>query len=160
MAGEDTIILNNGYANGGEEQDTYVIERYNPHEYKKNLLWNQSHYLWDADNQEWNYIDEDKKEFNVVVTIDEQQFKDKSIVNLNYKLDEIKNLKLVGNDIHIHFSIVDSQFTTDKDNNIKLILKNAYKNMDNEGLIVNHEYILQTIDGFLLSMDPSQKIKK
>lgn len=160
MAGQDTIILNNGYANGGEEQDNYIIERYNKREYKESLLWNQHNYLWNADEEEWHYLNEDDREFDAIVTIDEQQFEEKSIVNLNYQLDEINSLQLVDNDIHIIFSIVDDQFTTDNANTIKLILKNTYKNLDHESLIANHEYILQTMDGFLLSMVLSEKIKQ
>lgn len=40
-----------------------------------------------------------------------------------------------------------------------MVLKNAYRNFDNNNLMVNHEYILQTADGFLLSMDLTDKIK-
>ncbi|WP_180560233.1 C80 family cysteine peptidase [Arsenophonus endosymbiont of Apis mellifera] len=37
QAGNDTLILNNGYANGGEGADTYIIERYNWLDYREEL---------------------------------------------------------------------------------------------------------------------------
>ncbi|WP_119711324.1 hypothetical protein [Arsenophonus endosymbiont of Aleurodicus floccissimus] len=40
-----------------------------------------------------------------------------------------------------------------------MVLKNAYRNFDSNNLMVNHEHILQTADGFLLSMNLTDKIK-
>ncbi|HGJ5874317.1 MAG TPA: C80 family cysteine peptidase [Arsenophonus apicola] len=85
--GKDTIILNNGYANGGEEQDTYIIERYSWNEYIASMAWQGINYIWDADNEKW--INVIKNNNNITVIIDENEFKAKSIVNLDYQLDEL-----------------------------------------------------------------------
>ncbi|WGL97289.1 hypothetical protein QE177_08620 [Arsenophonus sp. aPb] len=107
MGGKDTIILNNGYANGGDEQDTYIIERYSWNEYIETIAWQGKNYIWNADNEKWvNTIINNNI---VTVIIDENEFQAKSIVNLNYQLDEIVGLVITGNDIIINFLTTDNQ---------------------------------------------------
>ncbi|WP_119711338.1 hypothetical protein [Arsenophonus endosymbiont of Aleurodicus floccissimus] len=81
MAGKDTLILNNGYANGGEGQDTYVIGRYNRYSNQDALPWLEQNYSWDADNEQWKILNTIKTElksdydFAINIVIDEVEKK-------------------------------------------------------------------------------------
>lgn len=167
MAGKDTMILNKGYANGGEGQDTYIIERYNGQSDQDALPWHEQHYFWNADNKQWQTSNGIKTQFKsgydfaIDIVIDEVEKEHRSIVNLNYQLDEIEEVKLIDGDIYLQIlldnELIDGEIKSGK---VNLIFKNVYISLGNDEYALNHEYLLQTMDGFLLSMCLPQKLKK
>ncbi|WGL97291.1 C80 family cysteine peptidase [Arsenophonus sp. aPb] len=167
QAGKDTLILNNGYANGGEGADTYIIERYNWLNYQEELPWNEQSYYWDPDNEKWQNLDSNKiglklgYDFNANIVIDEIEKENRSVVAFNYKLDEIIEVKLVDTDIYLQI-LSDKELINGevKQSIIDVRLKNAYISLGNDEFILNHEYLLQTMDGFLLTLCLPPKLTK
>lgn len=87
------------------------------------------------------------------IVIDEVEKESKSIVNLNYQLDEIKEVKLIDSDIYLQIlldnKLIDSEIKSDK---VNLMLNNVYISLANDEFGINHQYLLQTMNGFLLTM--------
>ncbi|WP_334472717.1 calcium-binding protein [Arsenophonus sp. PmNCSU2021_1] len=150
-----------------EGQDIYAIERYNRNSYQDRLPWLEQHYYWDANNEQWqtlNTINTELKsdyDFAIDIVIDEVEKESGSIVNLNYQLDEIKEIKLIDGDIYLQIllddELIDSEIQSVK---VNLRLKNVYISLSNDEYDLNHQYLLQTMDGFLLSMCLPQKLTK
>ncbi|WP_406933498.1 calcium-binding protein, partial [Arsenophonus nasoniae] len=166
FSGKDTLVLNNGYANGGEKEDIYIIERYHWQDYQELLPWRNNNYLWNPEDQDWidlsinSVVLQSGYNFDANIVIDEIEKGSGSVVELQYTLDEIIEVNLVDNDIHIKLLSGKTQLHDQmKESYTNLKLKNVYRNIDDKQLI-NHEYIIKTVDGFLLSQNLPKVLKK
>ncbi|EEG85440.1 type I secretion target GGXGXDXXX repeat (2 copies) [Proteus penneri ATCC 35198] len=127
--GNDTLVLNEGYAEGGEGNDSYIILR---------------SYL------EQNY----NKLFETI--INENNKFESSVVRFNYYFDEIISIKRNKKDIIFDFKI-DNENQEGKHIYHSVTLKNVYNDSVNNTPL--HHYTLITQDGFALTLDENTKDK-
>ncbi|MCD4634231.1 hypothetical protein LOS07_19275, partial [Proteus mirabilis] len=135
LKGNDTIKLSEGFANGGEGHDTYIISRLNAF-YKG------------------------KEEVSIIineVTGDEklennQNASEQNIVKLEHNLKDIKSIKRIGSDIVF---LLDNGFIINEDKTqtplpaTSIRLKNIFKNENSFDVLTN--YCIITNDGFILN---------
>nr|WP_314262936.1 C80 family cysteine peptidase [uncultured Moellerella sp.] len=164
QGGNDKIILSQGYANGGIDDDYYVVKRYVWSLHTKDIVIDKQVY-----SEEQGKVINRKiinKDFkfnrgygaNSRVEIDEKTASI-SNVELEYDFKEISEVKLVENDLHIIIDIKPHEL--DKDNlsldyilksKAHLILKNVYRDDNKKNNKVSlHKYNIRTQDGFLLN---------
>ena len=100
-------------------------------------------------------------DFNTNIVIEEIEKKNRSVVAFNYKLDELIEVKLVDSDIYLQIlsdkGLINGEI---KQGIIDIRLKNVYISLGNDEFTLNHEYLLQTMDGFLLTLSLPQKLTK
>ncbi|MBI6542007.1 RTX toxin [Proteus vulgaris] len=129
LGGNDTLVLREGYAEGGEGNDSYVILR---------------------SSLEKNY----NIQFQTI--INEVSHIESSIVQLNYHFDEIAAISRQGKDIIFDIKVNDGNENNELIyHSIKL--KNVYD--DSVSNTLSHCYTLITQDGFLLTLDENTKDK-
>ena len=164
LAGNDHIMLNQGYANGGIGDDYYVIKRYLWSQQTKNLYINEKKYSEEHGRMVDKQVLNKKYRFNrgygvnSKIEIDESSLTASS-VELEYNLKEISEVKLVGNDLHIYIDIAPHQLDKNnwssdllKKSKKYLILKNVYRDsQDKKAKLIQHKYNIKTQDGFLLT---------
>lgn len=129
LAGKDILVLEDGFAEGGEGVDTYIISK--P----------------PSDNQ-YHQIAE--------VRIHETQEEENSLVMLGYGLANINSIIRRGKNIHL---LVSQKKTDSDDGEINhtIVLINYYKDEISNQLC--HLYSVITDDGFILSYNPKQDKK-
>ena len=121
LGGNDTLVLQEGYAEGGEGNDRYIILRASL-------------------EQSYNI------QFETIINEFSQD--NTSIVKLNYRFDEISAIRRYGKDILFDIKVNDGNKNNDLIyHSIKL--KNVYK--DKEGKALSHRYTLVMNDGFMLT---------
>ncbi len=135
LNGNDTIKLSEGFANGGEGHDTYIISRLNT--------------FYKGKAEVSIIIDE--------VTGDEklennQDASEQNIVKLEHNLKDIKSIKRIGSDI---IFLLDNGFIINEDKTqtplpaTSIRLKNIFKNENSFDVLTN--YCIITNDGFILN---------
>lgn len=158
--GDDQLVLTEGEAIGGEGNDSYYIQRLSVEHTIKDF-----HQIKDV-------FDEDKKTlsqktminpkyspyygekiFSHSIIINENTSSD-SQVSLAYSLDEIEHVSVSGTDLKIKVGItggtLEGRSYAHLKSKIELVFKNVYRHTDN-GRQLNHQYHLQTRDGFQLT---------
>ncbi|MEQ4922653.1 calcium-binding protein [Proteus hauseri] len=125
LSGNDTLVLQEGYAEGGEGNDTYIINKYS------------------SVNPENRVIE---------IIISESSKAETSIVRLNYSFDEIKSISRNGKDISFIIKRKNEKENLAAGMLYhSIILRNVYKDSNGEELA--HCYVLTTIDGFMLGVN-------
>ncbi len=127
--GNDTLVLNEGYAEGGEGNDSYVILR-------------------SSLEQSYNKLFE--------TIINETNKLGTSVVRFNYCFDEITSIKRNKKDIIFDFKI-NNENHEGKYIYHSVTLKNVYDDSVNN--THSHRYTLITQDGFTLTLDENTKDK-
>ncbi len=127
--GNDTLVLNEGYAEGGEGNDSYIILR-------------------SSLEQSYNKLFE--------TIINENNKFESSVVRFNYCFDEIASIKRNKKDIILDFKI-NNEIQEGKHIYHSLTLRNVYDDPVNN--IFSHRYTLITQDGFALTLDESTEDK-
>ncbi|WP_337236594.1 anthrax toxin-like adenylyl cyclase domain-containing protein [Proteus faecis] len=127
--GNDTLVLNEGYAEGGEGNDSYIILR---------SFLEQSYNKW----------------FETI--INENSKLGSSVVRFNYCFDEIISIKRNKKDIIFDFKI-DNDRQEGKHIYHSVTLRNVYDDSVNNTPL--HHYTLITQDGFVLTLDENTKDK-
>lgn len=127
--GNDTLVLNEGYAEGGEGNDSYVILR-------------------SSLEQSYNKLFE--------TIINETNKLGSSVVRFNYFFDEITSIKRNKKDIIFDFKI-NNENQEGKYIYHSVTLKNVYDDSVNN--MHSHRYTLITQDGFTLTLDENTKDK-
>ncbi|MDR5612217.1 MAG: calcium-binding protein, partial [Arsenophonus sp.] len=158
--GNDTLLLTEGYANGGNGIDRYVIQRYNWTDHIKILPDYRFYNQWHPEQQIFINPSAQKQRFkfnrlfsyNSYVVIDEMSNSDESIIGLEYQLDEIKSLELINSDIILKIEIdASSELNKTAKSVIQIKLKNAYNYHGDGKRFLTHQYNILTQDGFLLT---------
>lgn len=128
LKGNDTLVLQDGYAEGGDGNDKYIILRASL-----------------------------EKSYNILfeTIINEVSKSESSVVKLNYNFDEITSINRYGKDIVVNIKVNDGN----KENKLiyhSVTLRNVYDS--NQGNILSHQYMLTTMDGFMLTINESKNI--
>ncbi|WP_109406121.1 RTX toxin [Proteus hauseri] len=128
LKGNDTLALQDGYAEGGDGNDKYIILRASL-----------------------------EKSYNILfeTIINEVSKSESSVVKLNYNFDEITSINRYGKDIVFNIKVNDGN----KENKLiyhSVTLRNVYDS--NQGNILSHQYMLTTMDGFMLTINESKNI--
>lgn len=143
-----------------------MLSDYNRYSNQDALPWLEQNYSWDADNEQWKTLNTIKTElkpdydFAINIVIDEVEKESRSIVNLNYQLDEIKEVKLIDGDIYLQIlldkKLIDSEIKSDK---VNLRLKNVYISLANYEYGINHQYLFANNGWFFINNVLTTKIK-
>ncbi|HGN0025589.1 TPA: calcium-binding protein [Proteus mirabilis] len=135
LKGNDTIKLSEGFANGCEGHDTYIISRLNGFYKGKEEV---SIIINEVNGNE-------KLENN-------QDVSEQNIVRLEHNLKDIKSIKRIGSDVVF---LLDNGFILNEDKTqtslpaTSMRLKNIFKNESGFDLLTN--YCIITNDGFILN---------
>ncbi len=135
LKGNDTIKLSEGFANGGEGHDTYIISRLNS--------------LYKGKEAVSIVINEVNGEEELE---NKQNVAEQNIVKLEHNLQDIKSIKRIGTDV---IFLLDNGFILNKDKTqtplptTSVRLKNIFKNDSSFDSLTN--YCIITNDGFILN---------
>lgn len=129
LDGNDTLVLQEGYAEGGDGTDNYLILRAS----LKN-----------------NY----NIQFETIVN--EKSENESSIVRLNYHFDEISSIRRQGKDIVFYIKVNDGNQYNEPIYHL-ITLRNVYSGRESYSLA--HQYTLTTMDGFILTVNENKAIK-
>ncbi|MGO2679777.1 MAG: calcium-binding protein [Proteus vulgaris] len=129
LEGNDTLVLQEGYAEGGEGNDSYIILR---------------------SSLEKNY----NVQFETI--INEKSELQSSIVRLNYNFDEIYSIRRYGKDIVFYIKVNDGNRNNETIFHL-ITLKNVYNEKENN--LLAHRYTLTTMDGFILTANENKTIE-
>ncbi|WP_265497473.1 anthrax toxin-like adenylyl cyclase domain-containing protein [Providencia rustigianii] len=156
--GDDKLILTQGYANGGNDSDSYQIRRFawfqhiNDLNYKKRKFNHETKSIDKQNAVRPKYL-KDEKHYNAMITIDETT-DSSSIVSLDYSLKEIHDVYVEGNHLYIKIQLpaetIDGYVFTNIHSQVTLELKNIYRSTS-KGREARHHYHLRTHDGFILT---------
>ncbi|WP_369308174.1 anthrax toxin-like adenylyl cyclase domain-containing protein [Providencia rettgeri] len=157
-SGNDKLILVQGYAKGGKGNDSYQIRRYVWHHQVDNLYlhvkkYNQTNKKVEIKKVINKFYKNTSLVYQPKVIIDEDS-QSTSMVNLEYTLREIEDVYIEGNDLFLQIKlneeIIDGISFSNVSSKPIIKLNNFYRNTDS-GRELNHNYILKTHDGFILS---------
>ncbi|MDL5168322.1 RTX toxin [Proteus faecis] len=127
LGGNDTLVLQEGYAEGGDGNDNYLILRA---------------------SLEKNY----NIQFETI--INEKSEVETSLIRLNYYFDEIHSIRRQGKDIVLYIKVNDGNQYNESIYHL-ITLRNVYENKENNSLV--HRYTLTTMDGFILTASKANK---
>ncbi|MCT8230963.1 calcium-binding protein [Proteus terrae] len=129
LGGNDTLVLQEGYAEGGDGNDNYLILRA---------------------SLENNY----NIQFETI--INEKNDEQSSVVRLNYYFDEISSIYRQGKDIVFYIKVNDGNKYNESIYHL-MTLRNVYSSKENN--LLAHRYTLTTMDGFILTANESKTIE-
>lgn len=123
LAGDDTLVLREGYAQGGAGNDSYTILR--------------------ASN-----TDNNVKQLETI--IDEETHTEASLIQLNYTFDEITAISRRETDIIFTLKVSNDK---DPDQFIEHLIALSHVYQDKNSQLLAHRYTIVTIDGFILTIN-------
>ncbi|HIB8943790.1 TPA: calcium-binding protein, partial [Proteus mirabilis] len=123
LAGDDTLVLREGYAQGGAGNDSYTILR--------------------ASN-----TDNNVKQLETI--IDEETHTEASLIQLNYTFDEITAISRRETDIVFTLKISNDK---DPDQFIEHLIALSHVYQDKNSQLLAHRYTIVTMDGFILTIN-------
>ncbi|MGG4710186.1 calcium-binding protein, partial [Proteus mirabilis] len=123
LAGDDTLVLREGYAQGGAGNDSYTILR--------------------ASN-----TDNNVKQLETI--IDEETHTEASLIQLNYTFDEITAISRRETDIVFTLKVSNDK---DPDQFIEHLIALSHVYQDKNSQLLAHRYTIVTMDGFILTIN-------
>ncbi|MEY0597280.1 anthrax toxin-like adenylyl cyclase domain-containing protein [Providencia alcalifaciens] len=155
--GDDRLALTKGKAIGGSGIDSYFIKRFEwashvDDLYKTKMSYNKKAFRVEKEHYINPIYQGENKGFQVNVIIEENS-ESVSWVDLEYSLNEIKDMYIKGNDLYLKIQVDD--YKTDKyvfdkvKSEVTIKLNNVYRDIDGVRKR-NHSYNLNTNDGFAL----------
>ncbi|HEJ9687462.1 TPA: RTX toxin [Proteus mirabilis] len=123
LAGDDTLVLREGYAQGGAGNDRYTILR--------------------ASN-----TDNNVKQLETI--IDEETHTEASLIQLNYTFDEITAISRRETDIVFTLKVGNDK---DPDQFIEHLIALSHVYQDKNSQLLAHRYTIVTMDGFILTIN-------
>ncbi|MEX6210626.1 hypothetical protein AB6G58_12745 [Providencia huaxiensis] len=155
--GDDKLTLAKGKAIGGSGTDSYVIKRFEwAHHvddlYKTKTVYNKKTFRVEKEHYINSIYRQENKKFQAYVIIEENS-QSVSRVDIEYSLNEIKDVYIQGNDLYLKIQVDD--YKTDKyvfdkvKSEVTIKLNNVYRDIGGVRKR-NHSYNLNTKDGFAL----------
>ncbi|WP_322957901.1 anthrax toxin-like adenylyl cyclase domain-containing protein [Providencia huashanensis] len=155
--GDDKLTLAKWKAIGGSGTDSYVIKRFEwAHHvddlYKTKTVYNKKTFRVEKEHYINSIYRQENKKFQAYVIIEENS-QSVSRVDIEYSLNEIKDVYIQGNDLYLKIQVDD--YKTDKyvfdkvKSEVTIKLNNVYRDIGGVRKR-NHSYNLNTKDGFAL----------